>query len=122
MKKASLLKKVNYLLNQDYDCEIPFEKASKSVGRLLRSEIKKICKENNYNLLKDSINYGFYSCFISNGDKIIYINIGDYRFYSNFGLNDILYREAEHIKDFRGKSNNSSDWDNLSKNLKKIFD
>ena len=51
--------------------------------------------------LSGSIDRGYVSGFLSKNGKVVYISLND-------GMKDILYRTAEHTKDYTGGSNNTA--------------
>ncbi len=88
--------------------------------REIRKEVRKICKANNGKLLSlpETCHY-FWSAFVkSSSGKIWYISCSDVRHFPN---NDIMYRTAEHDKDYTGGENQHVSPDKLSQAIKKML-
>ena len=67
--------------------------------------LKKLCKENGYELVRFNPNHYCFSCFIKGNDKFVYISISDVRYFSNEWFNNILIRTVNHEKDYHGGTN-----------------
>lgn len=86
----------------------------KDVNRLLKKLLG-----SDYNV-ESSIGHFWVSGFISKNDKYCYFSIGDLR--DNDWYSDILYRTAEHNKDFTGGSNRFCSFNELIENIKKVLE
>lgn len=77
----------------------------KSFQTKYRNFLKKLCKENGYELVKFNPNHYNFSCFVKGNDKFVYISISDVRYFKKEWFNNILIRSAKHEKDYTGGSN-----------------
>ena len=70
--------------------------------------LRKICKENNWSLIKVNKNHYCFSAFIKGGteNKCVYISISDVRYFNNDWYNHILIRTAKNEVDYKGGFNN----------------
>ena len=69
--------------------------------------LRKICKENNWSLIKVNKNHYCFSAFIKGGteNKYVYISISDVRYFNNDWYNHILVRTAKNEVDYKGGFN-----------------
>lgn len=118
------IKKINDIINSsdfDYDCETPEYKRSAKFCNAFNRMMKKLFPEC---AIFGCVGYCTVSGFIKNVEgKIIYYSTEDYRwpFMGRSIWDSILYRTADHVKDFRGGSNNYSDIEHLRDNVLKLF-
>ncbi len=85
-----------------------------------KSFIKKMCKDNNWKLHSSKPwHYYMYMFIEASNWKIVYINTGDFR--TNNFMSSILYRTAEHTKDYTGWNNNRRDIFGLEKWIERLF-
>ena len=77
----------------------------KSFQTKYRNFLKKLCKENNYELVQFNPNHYEFSCFIKGNNKFVYISISDVRYFKNEWFNHILIRSAQNEKDYHGGIN-----------------
>ena len=94
-----------YSGENEIDNDATAKKTWLSLGVASIKELAKLSGGISINVSKNpsgSIDRGYVSGFISSqdGTKIIYISIGD-------GMNNLLFRTAEHGKDYTGGSNNT---------------
>ena len=69
--------------------------------------LRKICKDNNWSLIKVNKNHYCFSAFIKGGteNKCVYISISDVRYFNNDWYNHILVRTAKNEVDYKGGFN-----------------
>lgn len=69
--------------------------------------LRKICKDNNWSLVKVNKNHYCFSAFIKGGteNKCVYISISDVRYFNNDWYNHILVRTAKNEVDYKGGFN-----------------
>ncbi|MCD7728563.1 MAG: hypothetical protein LUI60_01450 [Clostridia bacterium] len=79
--------------------------------------LKSIAKEYSWELVNVLRNHYQFSAFFKNKDKFVYVSISDVRYFKNEWFNHILYRTAEHEKDYHGGYNRYSDLYNLKYNI-----
>ena len=79
----------------------------KQFERKYISILKKMCKENNWCLVKFNKNHYCFSAFIKGGteNKYVYISISDVRYFSNDWYKHILIRKAKNEVDYKGGFN-----------------
>ena len=70
-----------------------------------KSLVKKALRDANFEDIKVSNGYYYFSGFAKKNNKIIYYSLSDVRHYSN-NHNPLLIRTAKDYKDFTGGSNN----------------
>ena len=77
--------------------------------------LRKICKDNNWSLIKVNKNHYCFSAFIKGGteNKCVYISISDVRYFSNDWYNHILVRTAKNEVDYKGGFNHYTTLDKL---------
>ena len=77
--------------------------------------LRKICKENNWSLIKVNKNHYCFSAFIKGGteNKYVYISISDVRYFNNDWYNHILVRTAKNEVDYKGGFNHYTTLDKL---------
>ena len=77
--------------------------------------LRKICKENNWSLIKINKNHYCFSAFIKGGteNKYVYISISDVRYFNNDWYNHILVRTAKNEVDYKGGFNHYTTLDKL---------
>lgn len=122
---SSALNKLNTYRGAYFESSSGETPAFKSFSRTSKSALKKMAEENSWTL--ESFNKGHFewSAFIKNptNNKFAYVSIFDVR--SNHVrdvLGQVLYRSAEHNKDFRGGHNQYCDLDDLPTSLHKLLD
>lgn len=94
----------------------------KSFQTKYKNFLKKLCKENGYELVNFMPNHYEFSCFIKGNGKYVYISISDVRHFSKEWFNHILIRTAEHEKDYHGGPNNYTSLPNLESKIKAMLD
>jgi hypothetical protein len=67
--------------------------------------LKSLCKENGWELVNVCKNHYQFSAFFKCENKYIYMSISDVRFWNNEWYNHILFRTAEHERDYYGGQN-----------------
>lgn len=77
----------------------------KSFQTKYRNFLKKLCKENGYELVRFNPNHYCFTCFVKGNDKFVYISISDVRYFNKEWFNHILIRNAQHEKDYTGGFN-----------------
>lgn len=77
--------------------------------------LRKICKDNNWSLIKVNKNHYCFSAFIKGGteNKCVYISISDVRYFNNDWYNHILVRTAKNEVDYKGGFNHYTTLDKL---------
>ena len=93
----------------------------KSFARKWRNFVKRMCKENNWELCWFNVGHYYCSWMVKDGEKIVYCSFGDVRYFSKEWHTSILYRTAKHERDYTGGSNWYSDLMNLEMNIRKMF-
>ena len=87
-----------------------------------RNKLKKIAKENGFQLVSFNRNHYEFSCFFKNElNKYVYMSISDVRYWKNEWYNRILIRTAESDSDFRGGSNRYTNYENLGQSISKLL-
>ena len=77
--------------------------------------LRKICKDNNWSLIKVNKNHYCFSAFIKGGteNKCVYISISDVRYFNNDWYNHILVRTSKNEVDYKGGFNHYTTLDKL---------
>ena len=70
-----------------------------------RNFLKKICNENNFELVSFNKNHYCFSAFIKGNDKYVYLSISDVRYFQNEWYTNILVRSASDDRDYTGGQN-----------------
>ena len=85
--------------------------------------LRKICKENNWSLIKVNKNHYCFSAFIKGGteNKYVYISISDVRYFNNDWYNHILIRTAKNEVDYQGGFNHYTTLDKLEYKICKLL-
>lgn len=86
-----------------------------------RNFLKKVCKENNLELVSFHKGHYEFSAFIKKDDKYVYISISDVRYFKNAWYNNILIRTAKHEKDYTGGWNRYTSLPLLENSLVKML-
>lgn len=84
--------------------------------------LKKICKENDWELVSIGKNHYEFSVFFKYLDKYVYMRISDVRYFPNEWYNHILVRTADNEKDYHGGWNQYTTLPNIVDKIKNIFD
>ena len=93
----------------------------KSFQTKYRNYLKKVCKENGYELVSFNPSHYEFSCFIKGNDKFVYISISDVRYFKNQWYNHILIRSAKHEKDYTGGFNQYTSLQLLESKIKSML-
>lgn len=116
------IRKIQNILDADYDHEIPdvirSRKFCKAFGTMLK-HLFPSCT------IIQSNCYCEATGFIKNPNgKLIYYASEDYRypFMGRDWTSSVLYRTAAHEKDYTGGTNNFSDLEHLKENVEKLFE
>ena len=104
------------------DCGGYVSEDFKKFARKWQNFLKRMCKNNGWELVNFNTGHYYCSWFIRNGRKYIYCSFSDVRHFSTSWYNSILYRTAQYDKDYTGGSNWYSDLQNLEKNIAKLFE
>lgn len=84
--------------------------------------LRKLCRENGWELTNVGRNHYQFSAFIRNAqNRFIYFSISDVRFFPDEWFNDILIRRADNENDYHGYSNNRTSLDNLRRSIERLF-
>ena len=83
--------------------------------------IKRMCNDNDWELVRALKNHYEFSAFLRCNDKYIYISICDVRYFRNEWWNNVLVRSATSDKDYRGGRNNYSALPNLAEAIKAVL-
>lgn len=67
--------------------------------------LRSVCKEQGWEVVNVGRGHYYFSLFIKDGDKHIYLAIFDVRYNPNSWCNNILVRYAKHEKDYTGGCN-----------------
>lgn len=67
--------------------------------------IRSICKEHGWEIVNVGRGHYYFSLFIKEGEKCIFLCISDVRYFRNSWYNRILVRTAKHEKDYTGGQN-----------------
>ena len=86
-----------------------------------RNFLKKICNENNFELVSFNKNHYCFSAFIKGNDKYVYLSISDVRYFSKDWYSNILIRTASNERDFRGGINNYTTLEYLESKIKNML-
>lgn len=92
----------------------------KRFARLFKNYIKKSLSSE----LKivNLLNSHYYLCgFITNGTKYVYFSVSDVRHFPKKWFNDIMYRTAEHEKDYTGGRNRYTTLENFSRDIEALL-
>ncbi len=91
-----------------------------SFERKYRNYIKKHLPEN-YSIHKFNNNHFEFSCVIkTNNEKFLYMSIPDVRYFPNEWRNNILIRTMAHDHDWTAGSNNRTDLDHFTEDIKEL--
>lgn len=93
----------------------------KSFQTKYKNFLKRVCKENGYELVSFMPSHYKFSCFIKGNEKFVYISISDVRFFRNEWFNNILIRTAESEKDYHGGVNQYTSLPCLEAKIKSMF-
>lgn len=94
----------------------------KRFARLFKNHIKKSLSSG-FELVNPSKNNHYYLCgFITNGTKYVYFSISDVRYFPNKWINDIMYRTAQHEKDYTGGSNRYTTLENFARDVEALLE
>ena len=110
----------NWLWN-NFESSIGLTDEYNSFNRWFKSIIKKIASNLWWDIIWFKPNHFDTSWFIQVGDKYVYISISDVRHFKDSWYNNILFRTAEHSKDYTWWSNNSSTLEELERNVFRLF-
>lgn len=93
----------------------------KDFARLYKNMLNRMCKKNGWKLV--NFNRGHYYCswFIENSGKFIYMSFSDVRHFAREWYKIILYRTAQHERDYTGGSNWYTDLENMERDLQRMF-
>lgn len=94
-----------------------------SFSRDFKKFIKKqLAEYPNLKLETFSVGHFYISGFISNtkNNKIVYFNISDVRHFIGGWYKSVLYRTAEHLKDYTGGYNNTCELSELIANINEL--
>ena len=89
----------------------------------VKKALKKDCATAGLELAKFSRGHFEVAAFVRNPvtDKLAYISIGDMRGgYGGYPLDQVLYRSAEHLKDYHGGHNNFTSLTSLVERVKSL--
>lgn len=115
----NLEKWIGYRFDRSDDCETGYDKkAVNGLARNLRAYLKKNIK--GFEDLKITTNYYDISGFVKANGKYCYISMPDLR-YQDRWVNDILVREAEGMRDFKGGRNQFTELNNLVEDMENIL-
>ena len=93
-----------------------------SSGPYTGEDYKKFQTKYGWELVNIGRNHYCFSAFIKNQEnKYVYISISDVRHFNKDWFYHILYRSAEHEKDYRGGCNQYSDLQGLQYNVNCLF-
>ena len=84
--------------------------------------LRKLCRENGWELVNVGRNHYCFSCFFKKQDKFVYLSIADVRFSENTWYDRILVRTAKNDKDYTGGQNQFCNLPNLESFITKVFD
>ena len=98
--------------NYKFESSCGETKEFNSFARGFKALFKNLCEKHGFELVSFSKGHFYCSLFIKRNEKYYYISISDVRFCKNF-LGEILFREADNEKDYRGKRNQYSSLENL---------
>ena len=82
--------------------------------------LKKVAKENNWEVVKASKNHYCFTAFFKRNDKFVYFSISDVRFFVNDWFYNILIRTAKSETDYTGGQNYYTTLQNLPNTLEKL--
>lgn len=84
--------------------------------------LRRLCRENGWELTNIGRNHYCFSCFIKSADsKYIYLSIDDVRGFGDEWYERVLIRIAENEKDYRGRSNNYTSLEDLQENVARLL-
>lgn len=116
------IRKIQNILNADYDHEIPDVIRSRKFGHAFATMLKHLfpdCKIVSSNCYCEASGF-----IVKPNGKIIYYSSEDYRhpFMGRDWKSSVLYRTAAHEKDYTGGTNNFSDLEHFKENVEKLFE
>jgi len=76
--------------------------------------IRSICRDNGWELTNIGKNHYYFSAFIKDNQRCVYLSIPDVRYKPNGWYDSILVRCAKNERDYQGAWNNYTTLDNLS--------
>lgn len=84
--------------------------------------LRRLCRENGWELVNVGRNHYCFSCFIKSADeKYIYLSIDDVRGFRPEWYERVLIRIADHEKDYRGRGNNYTSLEDLQDNVTRLL-
>ena len=83
--------------------------------------LRSICKECGWEVVNVGRGHYYFSLFIREGNKHIFLCISDVRYWHNGWYNNILVRTAKHEKDYTGGQNMYTSLERLPTTLTWIF-
>lgn len=86
---------------------------------IARRELKKMAANMGAELIFNP-GYFDFSAFFKKDGKYVYVKVGDVRYESDW-YGNVLFRTAEHEKDYRGGSNNFCSYNNLESEVNKLL-
>lgn len=93
----------------------------KRFARLYKNFLNKMCKNNNWELVKFNTGHYYCSWFIKSEDKYIYCSFSDTRYFFRDWYKSILYRSAKSDSDYTGGTNNYSIIECLDSAINRLF-
>lgn len=84
--------------------------------------LRRLCRENGWELANVGRNHYCFSCFIKSADgKYIYLSIDDVRGFKPEWYERVLIRIADNEKDSRGRGNNFTSLEDLQENVTRLL-
>ena len=93
----------------------------KSFARKYKNFLKRMCKDNGWELVNFNTGHYYCSWFIKEGDKYVYCSFSDVRHFAKEWYKSILHRVAKSDHDYTGGSNWYTEIENLEGAIKRRF-
>ena len=123
----SSIKKLKEIINKsyyEYNHENPEQLRSKEFSKAYKAYIKKQIAPYNYELVNFSDGYCECSGFVTNGQKYVYFNSGDYRMSASYSdiFDRVLVRTANDERDYRGGFNQFCPLEQIGKKINELME
>ena len=97
-------------------------KEYEQLQRDCKSDLKKMASDNGMELYEFNKNHFCFSAVLSDGEKFVYVSIGDVRHFGWTSDTAVLIRMMRHAKDWSGGMNNYCRWNRVGEFAKKLME
>lgn len=106
----------------DFESGCTTTKEYEQFQRDCRSDLKKMAAENGLELHEFYKNHFCFDAVLTDGEKFIYVGVGDVRYGCWNSSTDVLVRTMQHAKDWRGGGNHFCTWNRVGELAKNLLD